>query len=91
MWRCALSPVSASTTTITSPIAITRVRSTSWRDDLIVVDRSELMAMSTAGGIDARSCGRRPMTRSTVSMMFAFGLMIANFTALAMEPVTCAP
>ena len=54
-------------------MAIIRLRSTSRRDARMVVERSEATAISTSPGRAARSSGSSARTRSTVSMMLAFG------------------
>ena len=61
------------TTRVTRMTEMTRVRSTSWRDERMVVLRSRATLRSTAPGMAAWSWGRRPRTRSTVSMMLAPG------------------
>jgi len=61
------------TTPITRITEMTSVRSTSWTEARIVVVRSMIGSILIAAGTAAFSCGMRARTRSTVSMMFAFG------------------
>ena len=61
------------TTRITSATEIASVRSTSRSDARMVVVRSICMSRSMAAGIEARNSGMSAITRSTTSMMFAFG------------------
>ena len=63
------------TTRITSDTAMISVRSTSRSDARIDGVRSIITCMSIASGIEARSCGSTSRTRSSVSMMFAFGCL----------------
>ena len=63
------------TTTITSVMAMMSVRSTSRSDARIPGVRSIITFMSIAAGIDACSCGSTSCTRSSVSMMLAFGCL----------------
>ena len=61
------------TTRITSPTAISSVRSTSRSEARMVVVRSIATVRSMPLGIAARSCGSSASTRSTVSMRLAPG------------------
>ena len=58
---------------MTSAIANSSARSTSRSEARMVVVRSIITSTLIALGIEARSVGSSALTRSTVSMMFAFG------------------
>ena len=72
------------TTRITSRTAKVSERSVSRSDARIVVVRSIATVRSMVLGIDARNCGSSAVTRSTVSMILAFGwrLMITSTEGL---------
>ena len=68
------------TTMITKATAINMVRSASRRLARMVVVRSITRLRSTEAGIDACNCGTSAMTRSTVSIMLAFGCPVTITT-----------
>src|SRR5258708_23231210 len=72
----------AKTTKITRMIEMVIAISTSWTEARIVVVRSTAMFRCSEGEIEARSCGRTALMRSTVSIMLAAGgRKMANSTA----------
>src|SRR5260370_42573814 len=72
----------AKTTKITRMIEMIIAISTSWTEERIVVVRSTAMFRCSEGEIEARSCGRTALMRSTVSIILAAGWrLIARRTA----------
>ena len=63
------------TTSTTSAMAMTRVRSTSCTEALMEGERSMITVRSVFSGIQARRRGRAARTLSTVAMMFAPGCL----------------
>ena len=63
------------TTTMTSRIEMSSVRSTSWSDARMVVVWSRTSVTWWLAGIAARIAGRAALMRSTVSMMFEPGCL----------------
>ena len=65
---------------ITSATAMAMVRPASRNDARMVVVRSITRSKSIDAGIEARSSGTNAITRSTVSIMLAFGCAVITTT-----------